>query len=115
MIKSVYNGTGVMEGSILETLASSAASLGGQSEKSEAGSTGGNGFDPTGYSERELDIVKAVAEGLSNKEIASKLNLSEGTIRNSLSSILLKLGLRNRTQLAIWAVQSDVAGLRGGE
>ena len=60
-------------------------------------------------------IIDCIVQGDSNREIAGKLNLSEGTIRNSLSNILLKLGLRNRTQLAIWAVQSDVASLRGGE
>ena len=44
--------------------------------------------------------------GLSNKEIAAKLFLSEGTVRNYISKILDKLQLRDRTQLAIWAVQS---------
>ncbi len=43
---------------------------------------------------------------MSNKEIAAKLNLSDGSVRNSLSSILSKLDLRDRTQLAIWAVQT---------
>ena len=47
-------------------------------------------------------------DGLSNKEIAGKLFLSEGTVRNALSSILSKLGLRDRTQLAIWAIQSGM-------
>ena len=65
--------------------------------------------------EGDWAIIDCIVQGDSNKEIAGKLNLSEGTIRNSLSNILLKLGLRNRTQLAIWAVQSDVASLRGGE
>ena len=65
--------------------------------------------------EGEWAIIDCIVQGDSNREIAGKLNLSEGTVRNSLSNILLKLGLRNRTQLAIWAVQSDVAGLRGGE
>lgn len=65
--------------------------------------------------EGDWAIIDCIVQGDSNKEIASKLNLSEGTIRNSLSNILLKLGLRNRTQLAIWAVQTDVAGLRGAE
>ena len=54
----------------------------------------------------EWQIINQVGSGLSNKEIAAKLNLSEGTVRNSLSSILSKLGLRDRTQLAIWAVQT---------
>ena len=55
----------------------------------------------------EWAIIDGIVEGLSNKEIATKLNFSEGTIRNNLSNILNKLGLKNRTQLAIWAVQSD--------
>lgn len=50
---------------------------------------------------RELDIYQAVAEGLNNKEIAEKYYLSEGTIRNYISQLLLKLELRDRTQLAI--------------
>ena len=52
--------------------------------------------------EKELEIVTLVAEGLNNKEIASKLYLSEGTVRNYLSIILEKLELRDRTQLAIF-------------
>ncbi len=51
-------------------------------------------------------IIKEIEKGLSNKEIASKLNLTEGTIRNYLSSILNKLELRDRTQLAIWAIEN---------
>lgn len=52
-------------------------------------------------SEREFDILLLVAEGLNNKEIAAKLFLSEGTIRNYISNMLDKLDLRDRTQLAI--------------
>lgn len=58
-----------------------------------------DGFDLT---EREIEIIKNVAEGLSNKEIASLLFLSEGTVRNYISTILEKLALRDRTQLAIF-------------
>lgn len=64
-------------------------------------------FDYTKYdiSEKEYDIIKLVAEGLSNKEIASVLYLSEGTVRNYLSCILEKLNLRDRTQLAVFYYQ----------
>ncbi|MFB5664126.1 response regulator [Alteribacillus sp. HJP-4] len=51
---------------------------------------------------REKDIASLVAQGLSNREIAEQLYLSEGTVRNTLSIILEKLQLRDRTQLAIY-------------
>lgn len=54
----------------------------------------------------EWQIISLVGRGLSNKETAGKLSLSEGTVRNGLSTILSKLDLRDRTQLAIWAVQT---------
>lgn len=57
----------------------------------------------------ERNIAHLVGNGLSNKEIAEKLFLSEGTVRNALSSALSKLNLRDRTQLAIWAVQTGLA------
>lgn len=60
-------------------------------------------------SRTERNIAHWVGHGLSNKEIAAKLSLSEGTVRNGLSSALAKLELRDRTQLAIWAVQTGLA------
>jgi len=59
-------------------------------------------------SRSEWQIIKTVGSGMSNKEIAQELCLSEGTVRNAISNILFKLGLRDRTQLAIWAVQTGV-------
>lgn len=55
-----------------------------------------------GLVDKELEIIGLVSEGLSNKEISSKLFLSEGTVRNYISIILEKLCLRDRTQLAIF-------------
>ena len=57
----------------------------------------------------EKNITHLVGNGFSNKEIAEKLFLSDGTVRNALSSALSKLNLRDRTQLAIWAVQTGLA------
>ena len=58
--------------------------------------------------ENEWRVIREVGCGKSNKEIAAALCLSEGTVRNYLSSVMSKLDLRDRTQLAIWAVQSGV-------
>ncbi len=55
-----------------------------------------------GISDKEAAIVKLVARGLSNREIADTLYLSEGTVRNYISVILEKLQLRDRTQLAVF-------------
>lgn len=55
-----------------------------------------------GISEKEREIMELVAEGLSNKEIAARLCLGEGTVRNYVSELLDKLSLRDRTQLAVY-------------
>lgn len=62
-------------------------------------------YSAYGISEKEIGIIQFVADGYSNKEIASKLFLSEGTVRNYLSTILEKLELRDRTQLAVFYYQ----------
>lgn len=59
-------------------------------------------FSKFNINEREVKIIKLIAEGLSNKEIGNTLFISEGTVRNSISVILEKLNLRDRTQLAIF-------------
>lgn len=62
-------------------------------------------YEPFNISAKEFEIIEFVSEGLSNKEIAEKSYLSEGTIRNYLSAILEKLELRDRTQLAVFYYQ----------
>jgi len=59
-------------------------------------------YHDVGLSEREFEIIKLIVEGLSNKEIAQKLYISEGTVRNYISNILQKLNLRDRTQIAVF-------------
>ena len=56
-----------------------------------------------GLSERETEILKLVSRGLSNKEIALRLSLTEGTVKNYVSAILQKLGVQDRTQAALKA------------
>ena len=62
-----------------------------------------------GIGEREMEIIERVGKGLNNKEIADALYLSEGTVRNYLSVILEKLGLRDRTQLAVFYHHPSIA------
>jgi DNA-binding NarL/FixJ family response regulator len=58
-------------------------------------------YKQNGITEKEYTIIQRIAEGLSNREISEQLYLSEGTIRNYISSILEKLELRDRTQIAV--------------
>lgn len=68
----------------------------------------GPGFDypAADISPRELELIRLVAAGHSNREIAEQMFLSEGTVRNYLSNVLEKLELRDRTQLAVFYLQN---------
>lgn len=59
-------------------------------------------YEENNITQKEIEVIELVAAGYNNKEISEKLYLSEGTVRNYLSSILEKLHLRDRTQLAIF-------------
>lgn len=69
-------------------------------------------FSSYGISDREQTIMIHVADGMSNREIADVLCLSEGTVRNYISVILEKLNLRDRTQLAIFYYKNKESGYR---
>lgn len=58
--------------------------------------------------ERERQILVCLAAGLDNREIAKKLFLAEGTVRNHISKMLEKLQLKDRTQLAVFAVKNNI-------
>jgi NarL family two-component system response regulator LiaR len=62
-------------------------------------------------SERELDVLRNLAKGLSNQEIGDELFISERTVRTHVSNILAKLHLANRTQAALYALKQGIADL----
>jgi DNA-binding NarL/FixJ family response regulator len=66
--------------------------------------------DDGGLSPRELDVVKLVARGLTNAEIARQLFISVGTVKTHLGSVLTKLGARNRVEIAAWAWERKLVG-----
>lgn len=66
---------------------------------------------PSDISRTELQIITCVGKGCSNKEIAQKLSLNDGTVRNYISAILDKTGLRDRTQIAIYAIKQGLVEL----
>ncbi len=100
-LKTVQSGQTVFGNEVTEKLP---CILTRPEDSASSGAKTGKVFDHEAYglTEQEAEIVKCVAEGLSNKEIADKLFLSEGTVRNYISNILSKLGLRDRTNLAIF-------------
>jgi two-component system nitrate/nitrite response regulator NarL len=59
-------------------------------------------------SQRELDIIRHLADGHSNKTIANELSITEATVKVHLKTVLRKIGVANRTQVAIWAVQHGI-------
>lgn len=93
-IKTVYSGNTVMQDEILDKIKE------GLNYKK-------NHIDESIFTERELDIIKSIAEGLSNKEISCKLFISEGTVKNYITNILSKTSLKHRTQIAIYYLKGD--------
>jgi DNA-binding NarL/FixJ family response regulator len=67
---------------------------------SDAGTPSPRPADVTG---REVEVLRLIAKGATNREIAEQLVISEGTVKNHISNILSRLGLRDRTQAAIYA------------
>lgn len=92
-LRSVMAGQSVLEGEVLVR----AAALSADGVRPSRGEP-----EMRGLTEREREVVRAIADGMSNAEVAAALYMSEGTVRNHISAILAKLGLRNRTQIAVY-------------
>jgi len=116
-IKSVYNNHHVLQDVVLDKiksnlLAGASAPPAADAAASPPTSTShiaadGSKIDRSQYSERELDVMAHIAKGLSNKEIAKKLYISEGTVANYITSVLNKTGLEHRTQIAIYYLTGE--------
>jgi DNA-binding NarL/FixJ family response regulator len=89
-IRVIHTGGTVLQADILEFIRG----------RVSRGQSGSNLFELL-LSPREMEIVKLIADGLSNKEIGETLFLTNGTVRNHISTILEKTGLDHRTQIAI--------------
>jgi NarL family two-component system response regulator LiaR len=70
---------------------------------------------PDPLTEREIEVLRLVATGLSNQEIADKLTVAEVTVRTHVSHILSKLHLANRVQATLYALKEDLTSLENGE
>lgn len=97
-VKSVYAGISVFGSGVYQTMRS----------RLEEGKPS-DGFSPQkpelDFTSREQEVIKLVAQGYDNKEIAAQLFLAEGTVRNQISKLLEKVELKDRTRLAVYAVK----------
>lgn len=102
-IRSVHGGHHVLQDIVLDKLASGLMAGKEKPQRAEAGTH----IDKSQFTARELEIMSLIAEGLSNKEIAGRAFLSEGTVANHISNILSKTGLEHRTQIAIYYLTGE--------
>lgn len=117
-LRSVMAGQSVLAGDVVEragtllrrapdSTADAGSASGGLTGAGSAAGGVGAPFSHPSLTERECAIVEKIAEGLDNRQIACALYLGEGTVRNHISVILQKLGLKNRTQIAIFYFQRE--------
>jgi len=101
-IRTVYNGGALIHSEVaVKVLDQFSEMAKGKKEKRK---------DPRAeeLTEREIDICRLIAEGKNNQEIAGELYLSEGTVKNHITKILIKLDLRDRTQLAVFTIKNEL-------
>lgn len=99
-VKAVSNGISVLGANVYSGIQKRIASTNRRSEPVNSAALE--------LSEREREIIILITEGYDNKNIAQKLFLAEGTVRNIISRMLDKLGLKDRTQLAVFAVKNNI-------
>ncbi len=100
-IRAVFRGESIIEPQLASKLLSEFRRVSDVSEEESVG----------GLSNREMDLLRLVASGMSNKEIAQHLSLAESTVKNRLSLLFDKLGVSDRTQAAIYALSHGLIPL----
>ncbi|MGH2521740.1 MAG: response regulator [Anaerolineales bacterium] len=95
-VRTVADGGALIDPSVTRKVVTEFARLASPARPPDAGL-------PEPLSERELEVLRLLATGLSNREIGAKLSLTEGTVKNYVSSVLQKIGVRDRTQAALRA------------
>jgi len=93
-VRTVYHGGALIEPAVAKRVMAEFARLHPPARSIDQGL-------PEPLSDRELDVLRLVSDGLSNREIGNKLGLSEGTVKNYVTSVLQKIGVRDRTQAAL--------------
>lgn len=101
-IKTVHEGSMLIHPEIAAKLAGMLSPSGGGNASTQGNENRLRRLSERGLTPAECQIVERIAEGLSNREIAGRLFLSEGTVKNYVTEILSKLALRDRTQIAIF-------------
>jgi DNA-binding NarL/FixJ family response regulator len=101
-VRTVYNGGALIQSEVAVKVLDKFSKLANENKKEL--------FDPKVelLTEREKEICRLIAEGKNNKEIADELFLSQGTVKNHITRVLIKLDLRDRTQLAIFSLKNNL-------
>ena len=101
-VRTVYNGGALIQSEVAVKVINKFSQL--------ANETADKHIDPRAelLTEREIEICHLIAEGKNNKEIAEELFLSQGTVKNHITRVLIKLNLRDRTQLAVFTIKNDL-------
>jgi NarL family two-component system response regulator LiaR len=111
-IRAAYQGEPRLHPDVARKLMEAMRSAPGRTNAGSPGSRGAEVASPAAaadLTERELEVIRAVARGASNLEIAREFFISEKTVKTHISHILAKLGLKDRTQLAIFAIRNGLA------
>ena len=106
-VHAVHRGIYQLDPAIAQRVVASLAG-GHRQEQAPPGSAWASAMRNAGLTEREVEVLRLIASGATNREIAEALVISEGTVKNHISNMLNRLGLRDRTQAAIYARENGL-------